>query len=270
MLSKVNLRAYSSAAKPSSISSTLLLSRNPIITADIPKFEDQYFKYQNELWRRLMWTFPKWFYYRVGTLSEQRFRELNKRPLYNNPNIEYPTGRPEIRQERDRRFKQEVILPKTYEENKGSEDEEAAANTSMSRKITPNSRTTKADESGDYSSLERKLARTLYLVINDGKSWKFPNFSLQSTEAVKPLHLLAEEGLYQIGGKNINYFNVSNTPCHLINKDDSKEYLIKSHILSGQFVPQQSSKFMWLTKEELSEHLDATYFKEVEHLLNEI
>ena len=267
------IRAYSTQASSSLISSTLLLSRQPVLTADLPEFENQYYKYQNELWKRLMWTFPKWFYYREGTLSEQNYRELNKNPTFNNPNIEFPRGRPEIRHQRDRRFKQEIELPKTYKEAKeGEEDDfEVTPADDLSRKIVPNSRVTDADKSGDLTSLERKLSRTLYLVINKEDKWILPNFSEGASEKLTPLHKLAEEGLYKIGGDKINYFNVSNKPCHLYKNDDTREYFIKSHILSGKFEPQEPAlKYMWLTKGELNSYLNKDYYKDIKHLLNDV
>lgn len=281
MLSRT-LRSYSTASP--AITSTLLLSRNPVITAEVPKFEAQYYKYQNELWKRLMWTFPSWFYYRKGTISEQAYRELNPGPVFNNPNIEFPRGRPEIVHQRDRRFKQVLRLPKTYKEVEANSSAEAAdadadaaavaKEDNMSRKIVPNSRITKADETKDLTSLERNLSRTLYLVIHSPSTnaWAMPNFQEESGESVQPLHKLAEEGLYKIGGEQINYFNVSNTPCHVYKHQDGKrEYFIKSHIISGKFEPQtENLKFLWLAKEELKSHLNEDYYNSIEHLLSDI
>ncbi|CAH2351176.1 54S ribosomal protein L17, mitochondrial [[Candida] railenensis] len=291
---KSGLRKYSAAASSTasagnstSISSTLLLTRNPVITADVSKFEAQYYKYQNELWKRLMWTFPSWFYYRKGTISEQAFRELNPGPVFNNPNIEFPRGRPVVVHQRDRRFKQELKLPKTYKEvsqekKEGGEtaaEEEGAKEDNLSRQIVPNSRITKADESKDLASLERQLSRTLYLIIQENSKWTLPTFKEEQVaqgddtkdSSVTPLHTLAEQGLYKIGGNSINYFNVSNTPCHVHKSESTREYFIKSHILSGRFVPQSESiKFLWLTKEELGEYLEKDYYKEIEHLLSDI
>ncbi|MCH0629254.1 hypothetical protein JNB11_04685 [Kocuria palustris] len=260
------VRTYALAAKPSTkIASTLLLLRNPVISADIPAFESQYYKYQKELWKRLMWTFPKWFYFREGTLAAQKFKELNRDPVDNNPNIEYPRGRPEIRQNRDRRFKQELKLPKTYVEGETAEPAADASN-DLSRKIVPNSRVTKADEANDQTSLERQLARSLYLVVGDGKSWDFPNFPQPETPTA--LDEVAEAGLYKIGGDRINYFNVSNTPCHVETKDDAKHYFIKSHIVLGEFVPQDGIKYLWLTKDELKDKIPR--YDDVAHLLNDV
>lgn len=272
MMSKTIIRRYATQGTPR-ISATLLLSRNPVVTADLPEFETQYYKYQNNLWRRLMWTFPKWFYYREGTLSEQRFRELNKAPVFNNPNFEYTGGRPEIRQQRDRRFKQIVKVPKTYKETDLTSDEvgDSSEIDILSRKIVPNPRVTKADKEGDLASLERKLPRTLYLVVKEEGKWGFPNFLEESSGKLTPLHDLAEQGLTRIGGDKINYFNVAKTPCHLHNSTSKKEYFIKSHILSGEFLPQNSSlEHMWLTKEEVAQYLEKEYYEDIKHLLNNV
>lgn len=257
MLGKTFTRGY---ATP--IRSTLLLSRTPVITADLPDFQKLYYKYQKELWKRLMWTFPKWFYFREGTLAEQKYRELNKNPVYNNPNLEFVGGRPDIKHQRDRRFKQEVHLPKTYDTTA-----DASMVDSLSRKIVPNSRTTEADKVKDLASLERKLARTLYLVVSeDGKTWKFPSFAGEG-----PLHKVAEEGLYAMGGDKINYFCVSNKPCHVTTTGEGKDFVIKLHILSGEFAAQNPDvKFMWLTKEEVGEYLDSEYYGEIGHLMSEV
>lgn len=266
MIGRAFSRSYSAPTAPA-IRSTLLLLRTPVITADLPEFQKQYYRYQNELWKRLMWTFPKWFYYREGTLSEQKFRELNKNPVYNNPNLEFVGGRPELRQQRDRRFKQELSLPKTYQEN--AKEEEDTQSESLARKIVPNSRITKADEAKDLTSLERALSRTLYLVVSQdkGKSWKLPSFPNNGSA----LHTTAEEGLYSIGGDQLNYFNVSRKPCHVHNGAEGKEFFIKLHILSGQFSGQQPDlKFLWLTKEEVGEYLDKEYFAEISHLMSEV
>ncbi|EGV61417.1 hypothetical protein PSN45_000090 [Yamadazyma tenuis] len=272
MIRNTIIRHYSSITATPVISSTVLLARNPVITRDLPAFEKSYYKYQNELWKRLMWTFPKWFYYRGGTLGDHRFKELNKPPVYNNPTMEFTDGRPEIRQSRDRRFKQELRLPKTYKQAEdGSEIVDEYSSDSLSRKINPNSRVTQADEKNDTTSLERKLSRSLYLVISeDNKTWTFPNFAVSQEHEI-PLHKVAEDGIYNLGGQGLNYYNVSSKPCHVISSSDNNEFFIKSQIVSGQFKPASSTvKFMWLAKEELPKYLNNDYYNEIQHLLNDI
>lgn len=242
--------------------STVLLLRTPVITADLPPFQQQYYKYQRELWKRLMWTFPKWYYIRDGTLLDQKYRELNKNPIPNNPALEYVGGRPEIKHQRDRRFKQEILVPKTYDES-----DEAATKDTLARKIVPNSRTTEADRTGDKTSLERSLARTLHLIVSrdNGKSWTFPSFEVSD----QPLHHTAEEGIYSVGGRGLNYHTISPKPCHVVNSGENKHFFIKLHILSGTFEPNGISH-LWLTKDELAEHLDKAYFDEIAHLISDV
>lgn len=240
--------------------STVLLLRTPLVTADLPAFQKLYYAYQKELWRRLMWTFPKWFYYRAGTLTEQRFRELNANPTYNNPQLQYADGRPDVRHQRDRRFKQVVKLPKAYDAE-GDDKVDAAL-----RKVVPNPRTTKADETNDLASLERKLARTLYLVISEdnGALWKFPTFPSHD----KPLHLSAKEGIELLAGTSFHYFGVSNTPCHVRVSGDSRAFFMKLHILCGDFRMRAGVKHMWLAREEVGEYVG--YYDEIEHLMSEV
>ena len=193
--------AASSAATPSTISLTLVLSRLPVITQDVPKFDQQFYKYQSELWRRLMWTFPKWFYFRPGTLSEQKYKELNTNPVSYEKGVLYPQGKPDLKHNRDRRFRQYINLPKTYEEKTElTEEDEVNKENDIARKIVPNSRITDADKKNDLTSLERRLSRTLYLTVKEKSgNWKLPNF--EQNETLVPLHELAEDGLYSIGGK---------------------------------------------------------------------
>lgn len=261
-------RLYSSpASTPTKLQSTLLLLRPPVVSADLPRFQAQYYRYQKELWHRLMWTFPKWFYFRKGTLAEQNFREINKNPVHNNPNMEFLGGRPEIRHQRDRRFKQVLRLPKPYLE--GEEGDASAEGVETDRPVVPNSRVTDADRRNDTTSLERRLARTLYLVVSEdkGKTWGFPTFDIAGT----PLHTAAEQGLYALGGHLINYFNVSPTPCHVHSRGDAKAFFIKLRILLGAFAAQDANvSFQWLTSDELADHLDQDYYKEIQHLTSDV
>lgn len=268
---KIATRNQSNVASLPKISATLILSRNPVITRDLPAFERQYYLYKNELWKRLMWTFPRWFYFKEGTLSDQRYKELNKPPVFNNPNIEFPSGRPDIKQQRDRRFKQEIKLPKTYKtDENGNEIVDIDSIDNLSRKIIPNSRTTDADTSNNLASLERKLSRTLYLIVKQGTTWKLPSFEVDQTNELIPLHEIAKNGLHRIGGEEINYFNVSSTPCHHLENNSNHEFFIKSHILSGRFEPQNGIEEMWLTKDEMADFLDKRYYVQIKHLLNDV
>jgi large subunit ribosomal protein L46 len=259
----------------------LLLSRIPIVTPELSEFEKAYYHYQEELERRLMWTFPSYYYFRRGTLSERQFMAAHRGPVANNPKIYFSRGKPDILHNRERRAKQEVRLAQRDEG-----DDKLFGNTTQSdsdiltRKIVPNPRTTEADEENITTSLIRKLDRTLYLVVETPKGWRLPSFGLNEKET---LHEAAERGIRELGGENINTWTVSKTPAafgrfdienrnidaNSVNEQTVREFYIKSHILHGQFTPENLN-FGWFTTEEFKERADSAYFDNVEQLLAKI
>ncbi|CCC66635.1 hypothetical protein NCAS_0A00750 [Naumovozyma castellii] len=260
----------------------LILSRTPIIAPELTKLESQYYAYQSELEKRLMWTFPAYYYFKRGSLASHRFIKAQKWPVSKAPGVWYPRGVPDIRHGRERRLKQEVVLPKEKKdvtESTGSTggSESVTDLTDASRPIVPNSRITEADKLNDLKSLERQLSRTLYLLVQDkslGK-WIFPSFDVvkDTTEEVKPLHEVAEDGLRSLVGPNINTWTVSGTPASVLKQEnDVYEFLIKSHILAGNLELtkkglEQIGEYAWLTRDEIKEHVETSYFENVEFLL---
>lgn len=221
----------------------ILLSRTPVVTKQTSSFEKAYFKYQDELERRLMWTFPWYFYFKKGTLAQRKFNDLQTGPTPRHKGVYYPKGIPDVKHNRERRRKQEVVLP-----------------TTEGLTIDKVARSSEHDQ--DETSLARKLDSTLYLVVNRDGKWRFPSFEVAEAEA---LHEAAERGLRELGGDNINTWTVSNTPAAVI-KEEVPEFLIRSHILHGQFQPEQQ-KFGWLTKSELEQQLDQPYYHRIATLL---
>ncbi|KAG0682765.1 54S ribosomal protein L17 mitochondrial [Pichia californica] len=273
------------------IKSSLILSRTPIVTQDISEFEKLFYNYQEELERRLMWTFPKWFYFKKGTVAEREFSEAQNYPIPNARGVWFPQGNPDLKHGRDRRFKQEVILPKKHIESDNNNKEEDSDNDfdNVGRPIRANSRITKFDKENDQTSLERKLPRTLYLLVNQNGNWKFPSFNVLSENENSGLHKIAEDGLRIIGGDKINTWSVSNSPAAVIKYDSNnkiihntdnndqlitREFLIKSHIIAGKFDLQKSnnsvSDFKWLVKEEIKDLVDISYYSKIDHLLSDI
>lgn len=281
-------RSYASTSASAPIKAGLILSRTPIVTPDIPEFEKLFYNYQEELERRLMWTFPKWYYFKKGTVAEREFTEAQKYPVPAARGVWFPHGVPDIKHGRDRRFKQDVILPKKHTEEStdavsgegegGEESTEAAlaALDDIGRPIKPNSRITESDKTNDQTSLERKLPRTLYLLIKDSssKAWKFPSFDVSPENTDKGLHQIAEDGLRTLGGDKINTWCVSNSPAAVLKDNETREFLIKSHIVAGKFDLQKSAaksatEYKWLVKEEIKDLVDASYYNKIEHLLSE-
>ncbi|KAH3680138.1 hypothetical protein WICMUC_000539 [Wickerhamomyces mucosus] len=257
-----------------SIKSALLLVRQPIVTPDLTKFEEVYYNYQEELERRLMWTFPQYYYFKKGSLSERRFVKAQKGPVSKQPGVFFQKGIPDIVHNRERRSKQEIIIPK-------EEYDESSSMSDFNRPVVPNSRITEADKTNNVKSLERKLPRTLHLLIKDEKlGWKLPSFEL--SEKDKLLHRNAEAGMRNLGGESINTWTVSRKPTavlkYLSNKlVDSKEnseglvreFIIKSHILSGEFSPKDI-EYAWLTKEEIKDKVSKEYYEATEFLFSRV
>ncbi|CCE62093.1 hypothetical protein TPHA_0B04230 [Tetrapisispora phaffii CBS 4417] len=261
-----SLATSSEKAVSSSLRAGIILSRNPIVTPDVTNFEQNYYTYQALLERRLMWTFPHYYYFKRGTLSQSKFSSAQPGPISKLPGVWFPKGVPDVKHNRERRLKQEVVLPKS----KGDVQEGNGKSDDLTRSIEPNSRITEADKTNDITSLERKLSRTLYLLVqNKNKIWTFPNFDATNTG----LHKDAEEGLRSLGGEKMYTWTVSKKPLGFIeNKDGSKEFLIKSHILAGSFQllkknEHNISNFAWLTKEEIKEKVSQSYYNYTEFML---
>ncbi|SCW03096.1 LAFE_0G02850g1_1 [Lachancea fermentati] len=265
-------RGMATTAIPQTVKTGLLLSRIPIVTQELTTLEKQYYEYQSELERRLMWTFPQYFYFKRGTLAERRFLAAQKGPISKQPGVWFPKGVPDIKHNRERSQKQDVRLAK---ESVSSSSSDAMDAEDVSRPIVVNSRITEADRTGDLNSLERKLSRTLYLLVKHTKGdWMFPAFPVSLEQgSKKPLHITAEEGLRALGGQNINTWTVSNTPAGVLQNGDTAEFLIKSHIVAGKFELQKGSEYdgyAWLTKDEIKDHLDEAHYKEVDFLLSDV
>ena len=69
---------------PETIRAALILARSPIVVPALTKFESQYIKYKYELEKRLMWTFPAYYYFKKGTMSEYKFQVAQKSQFLNN------------------------------------------------------------------------------------------------------------------------------------------------------------------------------------------
>lgn len=233
---------------PKPLRAGLVLSRVPVVTPEPPTFLKKYYEYMSELEKRLMWTFPAYFYFKRGTLAQHRFNDLQRGPVPRHAGVWYPRGIPDVHHDRERRFKQNVVLPR------GERDQA----------ITPQPRVTE-DLDKNPQTLARKLDKTLFLLIcTDGKEWRFPSFEVQ--ESNESLHEAAERGLRELGGENINTWTVSNTPAAVLRDKGIPEFLIKSHVLHGKFAPH-SGDFRWLSKDEIKNSVSPEYYAKVESLL---
>lgn len=261
----------------SAVYSGVIMSRIPIITRELSEFESKYYAYQSELEKRLMWTFPQYYYFRKGTLSERRFLDANRGPVSYQPGVYFPRGNPDVKHNRERSQKQEIVVPREESADSSPQGGEA----SVTRPIVPQSRTTKADEVNDVKSLERALSRTLYLVVKEGETWKFPSFAVP-LDSADSLHSVLESQLDLINSEKMKHWLVSGNPTCVLRYNESsaleplestqiakREFLLKSHIVAGSFqpIPDHYKDFQWGTKEELRDLLPQPYFNRVEPLL---
>ncbi|CAI4049437.1 mitochondrial 54S ribosomal protein mL46 SKDI_14G0790 [Saccharomyces kudriavzevii IFO 1802] len=250
----------------------VLLSRIPVIKSEVNDLEKHYYEYQSRLEKRLMWTFPAYFYFKKGTIAEHKFSSQQDGPISKKSGIWFPKGVPDIKHGRERSTSQEIRLPNnntaTSITNKKEQNKD-----DVNRPVIPNDRITEADRSNDTKSLERQLSRTLYLLVKDRNGvWKFPNFDLSDDS--KPLHINAENGLRLLGGDQIHTWSVSATPIGVLKdeKNGAAEFILKSHILAGKFdlMPQKNDAFndyAWLTKDEIDEYVPKEYFSQTGFLL---
>lgn len=256
------------AASNVTIKTAMILSRIPLVTPKLEKFEELYYKYQSELERRLMWTFPAYFYFKKGTLAEHKFIKAQRGPISKQPGVWFPRGVPDLKHLRERSSKQNIVLPKNESSDEGDTRQPLD---DASRPLVKNSIETEADSKNNTKSLERKLQRTLYLVVrsNNG-TWTLPSFDAMPG---KFLHEAAELGLRTIGGDQIHTWTVSPTPAAVLKSGNVFEFLIKSHILAGKFEPVDKTKcteYAWLHKDEIKELLSENYYGSIAHLLSDI
>ena len=147
--------------------SSLILSRPPTILRQPSKFEQAYFDYNRQLSQALQQPFPKDFYFKKGSAAEKRFDQEQ---------ASEPQG-----------FKQPSAKNEAAKSNEAAATEsggkaDAASTLDPEADARPLPRETDADRKNDLQSLERKLDRTLYLLVktqSGSKSvWTFPKKAL--------------------------------------------------------------------------------------------
>ncbi|CZT03486.1 related to mitochondrial ribosomal protein L17 [Rhynchosporium agropyri] len=162
----------------------------------------------------------------------------------------------------------------------------------------PLSRFTESDRKNDLRKLDRKLARTLYLLVkNKSGVWGFPRGDLEGREN---LHQAAERILVQSAGLNMNTWIIGHVPVgyhvsppRLIAKHDTstssssssptpepelelqrpgaKTFFMKGRIMAGQADLAENhfglTDYKWLTKEEVQKHVTTSYWAHVKNMM---
>lgn len=178
-----------SAAAPYTVQSGIVLSRPPLLTRPQHPFESSFFFYQRRLNERLTLPFSRYFYFKKDTppdLAWKRKAALrNGSPARDlggyNPYAE--TGWNDevlVGVETGQRATREALVEDAV--NRGLSAEEAGAEEEEVVE-RPLERWTEADASKDVRRLDRKLTRTLYLVVKNGEGkWQFPAGELVGRE----------------------------------------------------------------------------------------
>lgn len=261
--------AASASSSSNKIISSLILSRPPVILREPSSFEKAYHDYNRQLSEALQQPFPKDFYFKKGSAAEKRFEE---------DQASSPQGFSAIA----------AAASGSASKSKAGKGKEAAAPSSSpsssaaesDAESRPLSRITKADESNDVRSLERKLDRTLYLVVKQksakgAAAWRFPAKALTDAKH-QNLHDVAPASVSEHLGNKMDIWMVSNLPVGLYkpaNAAAEKTYFLRGHVLAGNAELTDSKsgqveEFQWLTKEEIEKLMESNYWSNVEDLLD--
>lgn len=237
----------------------LVLCRSPIITRDLSEFEKAFYAYQRHLKSRLSSPFPTDFYFQKGSLASKRW--LAGEDGRRQANELVPTSS---------RTPEEGEL--TGAERELQDEEDVASSVAMSR-------TTDADRQNDFKSLNRKLDRTLYLLLKKPRTqhaWQFPQGPVGAGEV---LHDSTSRILTSLAGPDMNTWTVGRVPIgHLTYQfqepdmgfDGNKVFFLRARIFAGQCKLQKDSgieDFGWFTREEVEKKVEPGLWKSISSML---
>ncbi|KAK7101606.1 large ribosomal subunit protein mL46-like isoform X2 [Littorina saxatilis] len=231
--------------------SAVCLQRQPIITAEKTELEQQYadMMAQMEL--------------ETSLLSDQELRAIEDKAI--------------------------EAKRKQQEENETGEGEvEGARVTALdledaweaeAKQFTPAARITEADEKNDQRSVERRLDKPLVLLVKqtlgDKSHWVFPQGPRQEGESMRQA---AERVLQNLCGQQVGAQFLGNAPCGFHQYrfppkasigTGAKVFFYKAWYKEGDVIPdkENSTDYMWVTFDELSDHCSRPYLKSIGNFL---
>ncbi|EPE10341.1 50s ribosomal subunit l30 [Ophiostoma piceae UAMH 11346] len=276
----------------------LLLSRAPLITRDPTPFETSFYLYQKRLNERLTAPFQRKAFFKKDTtpaldwtlqMVERKGTIARDIGIYEGGkggrghgaavawDDEARIGDPEVETLTNPDQLRERIMSDA--DLRVSEDGEKLRESERVRVDRPQPRKTEADAKNDAQRLDRKLDRTLYLVVkNQDGTWGFPTADVGGDES---LHETAERALEEAVGTNMNTWTVGRVPiAHFVrpvepaekkNITSVKTFFIKGRIMAGQANIEDNTlgvtAFKWLTKEELAAELPKYYYAGVKNAI---
>ncbi|KAF3294211.1 54S ribosomal protein L17 mitochondrial, variant 2 [Orbilia oligospora] len=271
------------------LAASTVISRAPLLTRELTPFETEFFFYQRRLDKRLVKPFVRNFYFKPGTLAydEWRRKRLGMK-VYNPYGDEH--WKDELRYgdspQEDENMDYDSLVKYTVsgEDISASDTEEEIAAKKLMTKPLP--RETEADLNNDTRSLNRKLSRTLYLLVKRGdrenNTWKFPQANIEGRQNLKQT---AEGSLTKACGRDMNYWMVGNVPIGYYDYQlpdgkakgengeltGKKVFFMKARIFAGR--PKlmgnkaNIADYQWLTKEEIEGVVEKDYWKAIRRML---
>ena len=111
-------------------------------------------------------------------------------------------------------------------------------------------RETEADRAADEKSLQRALARRLYLLVRDDTtgSWRFPQAEWESPATARQT---LERALSDAGAADLELHWVGHAPCAHLEHNGSRQFWWRAQVLAGDVSPPAGVDYAWLTSDEL-------------------
>ncbi|KAF9541230.1 54S ribosomal protein L17 mitochondrial [Mortierella hygrophila] len=251
-----------------------VVSRQPLILRDLTPFEKEYFLYQKNLERDHAAAFGADFYFKKGSVAERRWKQQEaERQAAASGATSTSTGAKGSKSSKGAEAVQDEV----------TEEDRVAA---LEAKIQFNDRITDADRKNDVRSLERALARTLYLIVKkprDQHAWQFPQGGVRVCENLQEAtgRELSEEC-----GSNMDLWFVGRVPVGHYQYNFSKDFVAKSsntavkgakvffmkaHIFAGQVQVDNKEvvDFAWVTKQEMKDYVAPEYYDAVKDMLSD-
>lgn len=268
----------------------IILTRAPLLTRRLHPFENAFFFYQKRLEERLNTPFITDIYFKPDTA---RRMDWNLKVRERGGTVAKELGAYHGKGSRawddelrvgDARSSQESLVDSLLRdaETRVSDEAEELAPEDVVPVERPLEREAEADRTNDASRLDRKLDRTLYLVVKGGDGWGFPADVMAKDEN---LHETAKRVMDQAAGVNMNTWIVGRVPvAHMVSKPApdidgavqnkaSKTFFLKGRIMAGQANlkdnPFGYTDFMWLTREELDDRLPWEYYRCVHKMMTD-
>lgn len=163
-----------------------------MLTRDVPDFENAFYFYQRRLNERLALPFTSYFYYKKASIAEAEYKKRQRRikDKYN----PYREGWKDELLVGDYRWKKDdfgyqELMETTVSGEEITENLEGDIAGEVKKSVNkPMPRITEADLKNDTKSLDRKLSRTLYLLVQKERktnAWTFPEADLTGEENLK-------------------------------------------------------------------------------------